>query len=68
MRLAWNEPKRRSNLQKHHWDFVDAVQLFQHPYVRRIDSRKDYQETHAGAPTVLFTKESVSVYTRSGIR
>lgn len=46
MRLVWDETKRLSNLHKPHLDFVDVAELFQHPYIRRVDSRKGYRVTH----------------------
>jgi uncharacterized DUF497 family protein len=33
--FEWDENKRRSNLEKHHLDFLDAVYVFQSPYLRR---------------------------------
>ncbi len=67
MRLEWDETKRQSNLVKHRLDFVDVAELFQQPYVRLQDTRKDYRETRWVAYGIIRQRVCVCVYTeRSG--
>ena len=44
MQFEWDESKNRSNINKHHIDFVDAVEIFKLPILTAIDNRKDYGE------------------------
>lgn len=44
MAFEWDEDKRRSNLEKHGVDFIDAVKIFKNPTVERYDERHDYGE------------------------
>ena len=44
MRYTWDETKRRTNLQKHGLDFVDAEKVFDSPLVLVEDARKAYDE------------------------
>lgn len=68
MELIWDETKRISNVEKHHLDFFDATELFQKPYVRRIDARKDYREARWIAYGLIRQRVCVCVYTeRAGI-
>ncbi len=44
MRFSWNERKRKSNLRKHGFDFVDARRVFEGPTVTYQDDRLPYDE------------------------
>lgn len=44
MRSIWDEAKRRSNLAKHGYDFVDAHRVFTMPFLLSEDGRSDYGE------------------------
>ena len=42
--FEWDPTKRRTNLEKHRIDFVDAVRIFEAPVLEREDRRRDYGE------------------------
>jgi uncharacterized protein (DUF4415 family) len=44
MRFAWSEAKRKSNLELHGFDFVDAPKVFEGPTYTYEDDRFDYAE------------------------
>ena len=44
MKFSWDEPKRRSNLQKHGIDFIDAEDVFEGPTFTYEDDRFVYGE------------------------
>ncbi len=44
MLFDWDKKKCKSNIIKHGIDFKDVIQLFGEPYLRKIDSRKEYGE------------------------
>lgn len=44
MRFEWDEAKRRSNLQKHGFDFTGAAEVFGGLFLRWLDDRHEYGE------------------------
>ena len=44
MRLEWDENKRKENIRKHGFDFVDAWKIFATPMLTDLDEREDYGE------------------------
>jgi hypothetical protein len=44
MRIDWDEPKRRTNLRRHGFDFVDAREIFESETITITDDRFDYGE------------------------
>ena len=44
MGFVWDGVKREANLAKHGLDFEDAWQVFESPYLERLDTRRDYGE------------------------
>ncbi|MBL1140560.1 MAG: BrnT family toxin [Proteobacteria bacterium] len=44
MEFAWDEAKNAANIRKHEIDFIDAIEIFQHPIFTYIDTRKNYEE------------------------
>jgi hypothetical protein len=44
MRIEWDEQKRKSNLQKHGFDFRDAHFVFAGDTASFLDDREDYGE------------------------
>ena len=44
MRLTWDEDKRRSNIDKHGLDFIDAETVFAGPLFTFEDKRRHYRE------------------------
>lgn len=45
MRFEWDEAKRRANLRRHGFDFLDAEKVFARETARFVDRRFDYGET-----------------------
>jgi len=44
MEFQWDETKNTANIRKHEIDFVDAIEVFQHPILTNIDTRENYKE------------------------
>ncbi|MFM0741630.1 BrnT family toxin [Paraburkholderia xenovorans] len=44
MRFEWDELKNQINIRKHGIDFVDAIDVFNHPVLTALDQREDYGE------------------------
>jgi uncharacterized DUF497 family protein len=44
MRFEWDEAKRRSNIIRHGFDFIDAEKVLEDATVTVLDSRFDYGE------------------------
>jgi hypothetical protein len=44
MRFEWDETKNRINIQKHGIDFNDAVDMFKHPLLSKLDNTENYGE------------------------
>lgn len=44
MRFEWDEIKNQINIHKHGIDFIDAIDVFNHPVFTAIDQREDYGE------------------------
>jgi uncharacterized protein len=44
MEFSWDNSKNKTNIKKHSIDFIDAIEMFQHPLLACIDNREDYGE------------------------
>lgn len=44
MRFVWDEKKNRDNVRKHGIDFRDVIDMFSHPMLVLLDTRRDYGE------------------------
>ncbi|WP_434107699.1 BrnT family toxin [Paraburkholderia caffeinilytica] len=44
VRFEWDEIKNQINIHKHGIDFIDAIDVFNHPVFTAIDQREDYGE------------------------
>ena len=44
MEFHWDTNKNLNYIKKHGIDFVDAIEMFQHPLLTCIDNREDYGE------------------------
>ena len=44
MEFEWDEKKRKSNINKHSFDFVDAIKVFEGATFTAEDDRLDYGE------------------------
>ena len=64
MNFEWDERKNEKNINKHGLDFADAVDIFNHPMLTRLDTRYDYGEnrwisigmTHSRIVVVVYTE------------
>lgn len=45
MGFQWDPSKSIANERKHGVSFLQAVQIFRNPILKRVDDRKDYGET-----------------------
>ena len=63
MHFEWVEEKNRLNIEKHGIDFADAVDIFNHPLLTALDSRKDYGEDRWQAIGWMHTVVGVDIYT-----
>ena len=62
MRFEWDERKNRENIRKHGIDFVDVVEMFNHPMLVALDTRKEYDEDRWVAIDLLRNIVAVAVY------
>ena len=44
MQFEWDDEKNRLNIRKHGIAFEDAIDIFKHPLLCRIDDRFNYEE------------------------
>lgn len=44
VQFEWDDAKNRVNVLKHGIDFVDAIDVFNHPVLTALDGREDYGE------------------------
>ncbi len=44
MQFEWDEGKNHLNIRKHGIDFIDAIDVFNHPVLTTLDGREDYGE------------------------
>ena len=44
MKYVWDEAKNETNIRKHGLDFVDAHEVFEGPFLEKLDGRFDYGE------------------------
>lgn len=44
MKYVWDENKNETNIRKHGFDFADAHEVFDGPYLEKLDERFDYGE------------------------
>ena len=44
MEFEWDEDKRRENLRKHGIDFINVMEIFDHPVLTQLDTRQEYGE------------------------
>src|SRR5438270_12114694 len=68
MEFEWDEAKRRANIVKHGIDFVDAVAMFDGPFIEAEDRRRDYGERRMLATGGLSGQLLRVVYARRGDR
>ena len=44
MRFEWDDEKNETNIRKHGLDFVDAHEVFDGPFLEKLDDRFNYGE------------------------
>jgi len=44
MKFEWDDEKNNENIRKHGIDFRDVVEMFNHPMLTQLDTRRDYGE------------------------
>ena len=64
--ITWDEPKRKVNLKKHGFDFIDAESVFSGVIVTFADDRRDYSETRWLTFGLLKDKVVAIAHTESG--
>ena len=62
MEFVWNERKNRENVRKHGIDFRDVVDMFDHPMLVQLDTRRNYREDRWIAVGLLRSIVAVVVY------
>ena len=63
MHFEWDDAKNQANIRKHGIDFQDAVDIFNHPLLSRMDNRTDYGEERWVAIGQIRYITGVIVYT-----
>ncbi len=63
MRFEWDDSKNAANVRKHGIDFVDAVDLFNHPMLTAMDDRYAYNEDRWIAVGLMRQMIGVVVFT-----
>lgn len=62
MHLTWDEGKNRENIGKHGLDFADAHEIFKHPMLVSLDTRKDHNEDRWIGIGMMLNRTIVVVY------
>jgi uncharacterized protein len=62
MPFEWDEQKNAINIEKHGIDFVDAVDIFNHPMLELLDTREQYDEERYIAIGIIKSLVGVVVY------
>ena len=63
MQCEWDESKNQANIRKHGIAFEDAVDIFNHPMLIKVDDRADYGEERWVAIGRIYHLTGVVVYT-----
>ena len=66
MDFEWDEDKNQENIRKHGFDFGDAWEIFQAPFVIHLDLRTDYGEDRWIAIGLLGNRTVVVTFTLRG--
>ena len=62
MIYVWDQPKNRSNVERHGIMFKDAIRMFDGPTLERVDDRFDYGETRIYAIGIVNGLEITLIY------
>ena len=63
MEFQWDQNKNNTNIKKHGIDFIDAIEMFEHPLLASIDRRINYDEERWVGIGILKGIIAVIVYT-----
>jgi uncharacterized DUF497 family protein len=66
MHFEWDDDKRRENVRKQGFDFVDAWKVFEAPMLTELDDREDYGEDRWVGIGLLEARVVVIVFTERG--
>lgn len=67
MEFHWDTNKNLNNIKKHGIDFIDAIEMFNHPLLSCIDKRNEYGEDRWVGIGFLKGIIAVIVYTEDEI-
>jgi uncharacterized DUF497 family protein len=62
MKFEWDDRKNVENIRKHGIDFADVVEMFDHPMLTRLDTRRDYGEDRWIGIGLLRNIVAVTIY------
>jgi uncharacterized DUF497 family protein len=62
MKFEWDDQKNEANIRKHGIDFADVVEMFDHPMLTQLDTRRDYGEDRWIGIGLLRNIMAVTVY------
>ena len=62
MKFLWDDSKNDENVRKHGIDFRDVVEMFNHPMLTQLDTRRDYGEDRWIGIGLLKRIVAVTVY------
>ena len=62
MIYVWDQPKNRSNVERHGITFKDAIRMFDGPTLERVDDRFEYGETRIYAIGIVNGLEITLIY------
>ena len=62
MKFEWDERKNDRNIRKHGIDFMDIVEMFNHPMLTHLDTRREYGEDRWIGIGLLRNIVAVTVY------
>ncbi|MEI6634346.1 MAG: BrnT family toxin [Chlamydiota bacterium] len=62
MKFEWDEKKNSENIRKHGIDFRDVVEMFSHPMLASLDTRREYGEDRWIGIGLLKNIVAVTVY------
>ncbi len=62
MKFEWDDQKNEANIRKHGIDFADVVEMFDHPMLTQLDTRRDYGEDRWIGIGLLRNIVAVTVY------
>ena len=62
MKFEWDDQENEANIRKHGIDFADVVEMFDHPMLTHLDTRRDYGEDRWIGVGLLRNIVAVTVY------